>query len=116
MGIDCAKNIVENVDVSISIKGSSKRDSGLLSSRESGASLTDDFEVAVAEEVQIRFQRSVLDGFGVSFGIVLLAEEDVVPDGIVHDPSNLTGICDGAVGFDSGFSFSPHLAENTVSK
>ena len=116
MSVNSTQDIVQNVDVSICVESSCKGNSGLLSSRERGSSLSDDLEISIGKKMKISLKRSIFNCLCVSFGVVLFSKKNVVSDCIVHDPCNLTGICNSTKGFYLRISLSPHFSKDAVGK
>lgn len=68
----------------------------------------------MGEKQQIRFKRGKFDCFGVALVVVLFAEEDVVTDGVIHDPRHLAHVGDRAVDLYRGIADPIHLAQQAV--
>ena len=116
MSVNSTQDIIQNVDVSICVKSSCKGNSGLLTSRECGSSLSDDLEISIGKKMKISLKRSIFNCLCVSFGVVLFSKKNVVSDSIVHDPCNLTCIGNSTISFHLRISLSSHFSKDAVGK
>ena len=114
VSVDCAQNVVQNVNVGATVERASQRDPRLLSARKSGTLLSDDSQVRVLEEREIGLERGVFEDLGVKLGIVGLSEQNVVADRIVHNPRNLTRVGHCPVDCDCGLRDVGHLSDHAT--
>ncbi len=114
MSINCTQNIVQNVDVSLTVERSRQWHPRFLSTWKSRTLLSDNSQICVFEEREIGLEGGVFEDLGVEFGIVGFSEENVVADSIVHNPRNLTRISHCPVDSHYRISDIDHLSNDTI--
>lgn len=112
--IDCAENVIQNINVCVAVKGPRQSNPRLLSSRKSRPFFPDHSVLSFGEYRQIVGQRRVSYGLVVLSLFVGLPEKNVVSDGFVHEPRDLRAVSHRSTDIDLGFGSAFHLSEERV--
>mmetsp|Transcript_6929 Transcript_6929/g.10221 ORF Transcript_6929/g.10221 Transcript_6929/m.10221 type:complete len:225 (-) Transcript_6929:167-841(-) len=92
--IDCRQRVIKYVYVGVGVYGSSHRHTLLLASREIDPFLSNLGQISGRKRLQIIFEGSRIDRFGIRRVVVILPENDVASKGVVENPRRLSCICD----------------------